>query len=548
MAQIPSHYKPIKGTERLPAHGARKVGPADASELLTVSIRVRRRTDAPPLPSLKDWAESPGTQSRLSRADFGARFGASEDDLNRVAQFARSNGLTVRESNAARRTVVVSGTAEQMSKAFAVELARYEGPHGIYRGREGAVHLPADLADIVEGIFGLDNRRMAKRVATNPTNPSIVTPRQVAGLYNFPLSVSAAGQTIGIFEFGGGFVLDNNGVPTDIRSYFNSQGLTAPQVTSIGVDGATNSPGDPNDDGEVLLDIEVAGAVAQGANLAVFFAPFTEQGWVDIVTTAVHGGGLPAGWAPPSVISISWAWTELEPFQSGFAWTQAAINAVNQTFQEAAMLGVTVFVASGDDGSNCQIEDGRAHVYYPSSDPWITSCGGTSIQNVNGNSFQETTWIDFGITGGGISDVFPLPDWQVGAGIPGSVNDGHSGRGIPDIAGHADGYMIFLDGSMQGPYQGTSETAPLYAGLMALINNVLGDSFGYLNPILYQLGKTTVFRDIADGGSNAQAGAPGYTAGTGWDACTGWGSVDGLALLNEIETYLFAMLLPALTA
>jgi kumamolisin len=164
---------------------------------------------------------------------------------------------------------------------------------------------------------------------------------------------------------------------------------------------------------------------------------------------------------------------------------------------------------------------------------------------VNGNSFTEVTWNDNGVTGGGISDVFPVPDWQLFAGVPLSVNDGHSGRGIPDIAGHADGYQIFLNGSTQGPVGGTSETAPLYAGMMALINASIGDSVGFLNPILYQAGTTDVFRDIADGGSNAEAGAPGYTAGSAWDACTGWGSVDGTALLNAIETYLFTMILPA---
>ncbi len=543
MAKIPPHYRPVKGTERTPVRGARKIGPADPNEVLTVSVRLRRRMDAPPVPTLKDWAGSAVTPARVSRQEFAAKYGASEADLNLVAEFARAQGLKVVESSAARRTVVLSGTVEQMSRAFGVDLAKYESPTQTYRGREGAVHLPADLADVVEGVFGLDNRRMAKR-AGNGSGPASVTPRQVAELYNFPLSVSAAGQTIGILEFGGGYRTDKNGVATDIQAYFANQGLTAPNLASIGVDGTSNSPGS-GDDIEVVLDIEVAGSVAQGANLAVYFAPFTEQGWVDIVTTAILGDNLPADWAAPSVISISWAWTELEPFDSSFAWTQAAINAVDQTFQEAAMLGVTVFAASGDNGSDCQIGDGKAHVYYPSSDPWITCCGGTSIQNVNGNSFTEVTWNDNGVTGGGISDVFPVPDWQLFAGVPGSVNDGHSGRGIPDIAGHADGYQIFLDGSMQGPVGGTSETAPLYAGMMALINASLGDSVGFLNPILYQVGGSDVFRDIADGGSNAESGAPGYTAGQGWDACTGWGSVDGSALLNAIETYLFTMILPA---
>jgi kumamolisin len=363
-------------------------------------------------------------------------------------------------------------------------------------------------------------------------------------LYNFPLDANATGQTIGLLEFGGGYD------PTDIEQYFLNEGLATPTLTTVLVDGASNSPGSDDESGEVAMDIEVSGAVAQGANIAVYFAPFTEQGWVDIVTTAIYGTGLPSDWAPPSVISISWGWAELE--SNGVSWTVSAVDAVDQTFQEAAMLGVTVFAATGDSGSDCNIGDNKAHVNFPPSDPWITSCGGTSIRNVNGLSFTEATWNDNGVPGGGISDIFPLPDWQVGAGVPGSVNDGHSGRGIPDIAGQADGYNIFFDGSWDGPVPGTSETAPLYAGLAALMNAAMGDNVGYLNPILYQIGVLSgtgagqVFRDIADGGSNAYNGAPGYTSVAGWDACTGWGSVDGSVLLNAIETYLLAMILPSI--
>lgn len=544
MAQTPKGFRPVEGTERTPRPGARKLGPADPNEQLTVSIRVRRRPDAPALPTFNDFKPAV-PPPRFSRQDFAAKFGASEDDLRRIEEFARSKSLQVVESNVARRTVVVSGTVKQMNSAFGVELAKYESPHGAYRGREGPVHLPHDVADIVEGVFGLDNRRMAERLGGGPPGPSPVTPRQVAVLYNFPLNVNASSQTIGVLEFGGGFD------PTDIQQYFLNEGLTTPNLAAVEMDGASNSPGSDSESGEVAMDIEVAGAVAQGANIAVYFAPFTEQGWIDIVTTAIHGAGLPSGWAAPSVISISWGYAELQSAGS-LAWTQAAVNAVDQTFQDAAMLGVTIFAATGDNGTDCGIGDNRAHVTFPSSDPWVTACGGTSIQNVNGLSFTEATWNDNGVTGGGISDIFPLPDWQVGAGVPGSANDGHAGRGTPDIAGQADGYNIFYDGSWDGPVPGTSETSPLYAGLAAVMNAVMGDTVGYLNPILYQLGIVggvgagSIFRDIADGGSNAESGAPGYTSVAGWDACTGWGSVDGSNLLNAIETYLFAMILPSL--
>jgi kumamolisin len=539
MAQIPSTHLPIESTERKPVPGAKRIGPADAAEKLTVSIRVRRRQDAPPVPGLKDYGPNVPRQ-RFSREEFAAKFGASQADLDRVAQFGRSYGLEVVESSVARRTIVLSGTVEQMNRAFAVDLGRYESPRGNYRGREGAVHIPRELIDVVQSVFGLDNRLMARRASGN--GPYSLAPRQVAGLYQFPLNINATGQTVGLIEFGGGYR------ESDVQEYFSSQGLLTPSVAPVAVDGVTNSPGSSGDL-EVALDIEVAGSVAQGAAIVVYFAPGTEGGWVDVVTTAIMGENLPAGWNAPSVISISWGLSELE--KSGDpSWTQAAFDAMSQTFEEAAMLGITVFVSSGDNGSDCRVGNHRAHVNYPASDPWVTSCGGTTIKNINGNNFTELTWNEGGkhdgVTGGGISDIFGMPPWQRWANVPVSVNDGHTGRGVPDIGGYADGYKIYVDGAWQDGVWGTSEAAPFYAGLMILINAAVADPVGYINPILYNLSYDRVFRDIDDGGSNAESGAPGYTSVAGWDACTGWGSVNGSALLNAVETALFSMILPTL--
>jgi len=535
MAEVPAGYARLEKSERHAVPNATILGPADANEVISVSVRVRRRQDAPPLPGMDHWASVPvAGRQYIAREEFAGTYGAHPDDMELVTAFATAAGIAVVESSVARRTVVLKGTVAQMSAAFGVSLSRYKTKDEEYRGREGFIHVPAVLADVVEGIFGLDNRRMARRAgnggAITPLNPV-----QVAKLYDFPTSANGSGQTIGLFEFGGGYIA------SDISTYFTTAtgigpGYTTPALTAIDVDGATNSPDGTNSSAEVTLDISVAGAVAQGAKIAVYFAPFTEQGWVDIVTTAVQDvSKMPAGWPMPSVLSISWAWTEFESLGS-VTWSQAAMDAVSQTFQEAAALGITVFVASGDNGSNCQIGDGKAHCYYPSSDPWITSCGGTTIENVSGSSFTEITWNDNGITGGGISEAFPLPAWQVGKGIPASVNPGGQiGRGIPDIAGYANGYNIVMNGVASDGWWGTSETAPLYAGLTAVINSAIGRPAGYLNPVLYGLG-SSVLVDIHDGGSNAVPPAPGYTAVTGWDACTGLGRVNGSALLTALQS------------
>ena len=539
MSQTPVNYHAIVGSERKARSGAKRTGATDPNEVFTVSVRVRRRTDAPPLPDLASLAATPvGERKYLSREDFAAHYGAAQADLDKIAQFAKANNLEVLESSIPRRTVVLKGTAAQMSKAFAVELGTYETPTEKYRGREGAVHIPTDLANIVEGVFGLDDRQMARpqirrsglKVAdASPAQATVpLTPPQVAQLYGFPATPNASGQTIGILEFGGGYKL------SDVQLFYKSVGAPLPSITAVSIDGQPNAPGSDDYTMETLLDIDVSGSVARGAKLAVYFAPWSEKGWVDAVTTAVQDHIN-----KPSVLSISYGWPENETIL-GLTWSLAAIKAVNTTFQEAAVMGVTVFVSSGDNGSGCGIGDGKAHVLYPGSDPNVTCCGGTSISNVSGLIFTEHTWPD---TGGGISDIFcppnfPLPIWQNWAGIPGSANDGHKGRGVPDIAGNADpssGYELFLNGANIGAVGGTSATAPLYAALTALTNAGLGEPLGHLNPNLYAMPYAYVYRDINDGISNASGGAPGYKSGPAWDACTGLGGVNGVALQNALR-------------
>jgi len=288
-------------------------------------------------------------------------------------------------------------------------------------------------------------------------------------------------------------------------------------------------------DQEVILDIDVAGAAAQGARIAVYFAPITEQGWVDAVTTAVHDAVN-----NPSALSISWGWPELEPMSPLLpGWTVAAMNKVSATFQEAALLGVTVLAASGDQGSACQIGDQKAHVEYPASDPYVISCGGTLVQDQGAGAFMEVPWSDrWGASGGGVSASFPVPSWQASAGVPNSLTSGLPGRGVPDVAGNASpssGYVLIEDGKKTEPaVGGTSAVAPLYAGLVALLNANLNDRVGYLNSALYGPGTAGVFHDVTlpKGMTNGFNGAPGYPVGPGWDAVTGLGSINGLALLN----------------
>ncbi len=515
----------IPGSERTTPPGIR-VGPVDPNERIEVTIHVRSRPSSKGMPSAEEvGVVPPRDRHYLQREEFEAAHGADPKDVAKIEAFAHEHSLEIVEVSAARRSVVLSGTVANISDAFGVDMARYEHSGNTFRGRSGAVHVPAELAPIVEGVFGLDDRRQAnphfrrlkEQEGLGPRVPSSsYTPPQIATLYDFPPGVNGQGQCIAIIELGGGYRT------SDLKAYFTQLGTPEPQVSAVLVDHGHNQPTTPDSaDGEVMLDIEVAGAIAHGARIVVFFAPNTDRGFLDAITTAIHDSIH-----KPSVISISWGAAETQ-------WTQQAMKAFDQVFQAAAALGVTVCCASGDDGSNDGMNDGRAHVDFPASSPFALACGGTRVESAANKITSEVVWNDGangGASGGGVSEVFALPTWQNSANVPPSVNPGgFKGRGVPDVSGDASpasGYRVLVDGQ-QTVIGGTSAVAPLWAGLIALINQHLGQPIGYLTPLLYGgLAAAGVFRDIVTGDNGE------YRALPGWDACTGWGSSDGARLMS----------------
>jgi kumamolisin len=266
-------------------------------------------------------------------------------------------------------------------------------------------------------------------------------PNQIAQLYDFPANVDGSGQVIGIIELGGGYR------PSDLEAHFGRLGLPVPTVVPISVDNATNSPSTPDsDDGEVALDIEVVGACAPGAKIVVYFSTNdrASDGFLDALTKAVHDDDN-----NPTIISISWGGPE-DPNAQGFQ------QQFNQVLQEAAMLGVTVCVASGDDGAADmppRLWDGNDHVDFPASSPFALACGGTrllasgstieseSVWNQHKAEFDASTGPDgsFGAGGGGVSGTFTIPAYQANARVPVALSPaGFRGRGVPDVAGDAD--------------------------------------------------------------------------------------------------------------
>jgi kumamolisin len=511
----------LSGSERKPIpKGKPPIGifeRPDPHQFIEITLKLRPKAEFP------TWVIHTGT---LSHDQVKTDYGTAESDFKAIRQFAREYRLQVLDENHFSCTAKLSGTLQDLENAFQTRLRHVQVGAKVFRERTGHLALPDYVSMIVQGVFGLDNREQVKphiRPSHGPRTAATFTPLQVAKLYDFP-GGDGTGQTIALLEFGGGYTI------AELNEYFADLGLTTPNITPVLLPGAQNlptptpvptqdNPDPPDPDAEVLLDIEIAGAVAPKATIKVYFAKdASDKSFVDCIDQAIED--------KPSVISISWGGPES-------TWTASALKTIDQSLQRAASLGINVTVASGDNGSTDGTSPAILDVDFPSSSPHALACGGTRLVGTTGIT-SETVWnSEGGATGGGVSSNFARPSYQANANVPAPSNSG-GGRGVPDVSGDADpdtGYVIQWDGKTQ-PVGGTSAVAPLWAGLIARLGQNLGHNVPFLNPILYD--NTGAMHDITNG-SNDLNGMGKYSAGPGWDACTGLGSPDGQAVLNAVS-------------
>lgn len=524
----------VLGSERTHLPGAVAAGRANAEALIEVSLKLRRRKSLP--------ITTRRPAKAIGRKAFAATYGASAADVAKVVKTFRRFGLAqIGAVNPATRTVRLRGSIANMEKAFQVTLFDYKYVGGDYRGRVGSVYVPTGLKNIVRGVFGLDNRRAARRgrpssPASAPAGSAAVpsswyVPSQLAQHYGFPAG-DGNGQAIGLLELGGGYF------PNDLTQFCALANIPAlPKVTPVSVDGAPTDAKD-HEEGEVMLDTEIAAGLCPKANIIVYFAPNTDAGLIDVLSDAIHDQKN-----APGVLSMSWGGPEA-------SYTKQALNEIGEVLKDAVALGVTVCFASGDDGSSDGLKDGHAHVNFPASSPFALAVGGTTIP-VKGSTGSDIVWREGtglndggpndGSTGGGISAIFPRPSWQSQI-TASSVNPGAMvGRSIPDIAANADWtkspYLLVVDGAKR-PNGGTSAATPLIASLLTLINaqRPAGKRVGYVTPVLYQpasQGGGTIgsagCTDVVTG-NNKTAAIGGYSASRGYDPASGWGTPLGAKL------------------
>ena len=470
-------------------------------------------------------------QPILNHDTFLYQFGSTIEDMSAVENFLLSKNLTIIKSQRDSATIKIIGTAEQFNLAFDIQMLQVVDANRSYISHTGTIKIPTSLQGIIQEVLGLDNSIDVTPVSTIPaplptsvSDPLSVplTPQQMATAYNFPPS-TGAGVCVGIIQFDGGYTTQN------LTTSFAANGLSVPTIISYPA-GSTNNPQDNIASSEVVLDSLMVGGTAPGAKQVVYFGTGTIQGWVNLFSAAVNDTTN-----NPSVLSVSWATSEASYWKT----------TVDPVFQAAIAKGITIVAASGDYGTRGpSATTTNPTVCYPAVSPYVLAIGGTTLQlNPNGTIANEFVWNQNNASSGsGISIIYDKPSWQnslTSKAYPSGTIAVLPKRAIPDVAANADpatGARYYYGLSNLPSYTGgTSAATPLWAGLIACINQLAGRSSGFVNNKLYA-NTGGAFNDIIQG-NNALPNlgvATGYSATIGWDAVTGLGSPKGNLVYNII--------------
>ncbi len=482
----------------------------------------------------------PHARRYLTPARYEADFGASSKDLDAAERFALRHGLEVISKSSLHRSVVARGALKALEKAFRVDFLHYFFSTGYHLSHRGPVHLPASHHGLIEAVLGLSDLPIAEPHLHARHHPAVphVEATDVAKHYEFPEGATGRGRTVAVIELGGGYH------PTDIEEYFRSCGSRArvevacgenlpadvevldQVLTAMGLamEKAPPPPDVPHADRraarnsmsnlqwtlETTTDIELIGAFAPEADIRVYFGSNTMLGKFRALCAALDDN--------PDVISMSFGGWESRK-------APHEIEVFERLFRRAALQGITVVTSSGDDGQ----------LQYPASSPYVLACGGTHLHDSQGRLVSEEAWSEDAVgaagrrlcSGGGVSDFFALPAWQESAQV--QIKTGLKGRGVPDVSAKADlmtGYRTTV-GSLPVRMGGTSSAAPLWAGLVACLNQDLGYRLGWITPLLYSdpaLRKALRSVDVGNAGM--------YRACADWDPVTGLGSPHGRRLLE----------------
>lgn len=511
---------------------AKRLGPAQPDQSLSISLLLKRRSPdelARLLAQIND-PSSPLYHHYLTPRQIAARFGADPAAISRAKSVLRAAGLTEIAASPDGARLDARGTVARLDAFFATTLDVYRtGNGGTAYAPERPPVIPSALAGIATQVLGLDTRAAVRggalarlRTPQTQAGPQVsrsfaLTPDDLVSAYNLtPLRQSGldgSGQTIAIPE------IDTFSM-SDVQAYDQAFGITPGPIRVIRVGRGANSTSP-----EPVLDIEVLHAIAPRARILVYEGRADLQSIANTFNQIVNDNAA-------QVVSISLGACErqLDP-----STASAFLSALDDTFSRAQAQGMSVLVASGDNGAydcgNDQLSVGAV-----AANPYVTAVGGTALfLDGNGGYGREAGWegpLEGAGSGGGVSVYYRRPSWQQGPGVSNRFSTG--GREVPDVSAVADpltGYAIRYRGQWQ-IVGGTSASTPLWAGIIALANQRARTHLGFLNPALYRLGAgasaSQVYHDVTLGGNLY------YDATRQWDYSTGWGSPDAAQLVPAL--------------
>jgi uncharacterized protein (TIGR03437 family) len=513
----------------------------------------------------------------LTPEQYADRFGASQNDVNRIAAWLRSRGFVVERVARGRTWIRFSGTAQQVQNAFHTQVHQYLQNGKVHYANSADPAIPAALSDVVRGLRGLNNYRLEPRSRAMGLGPQDTTsdgqhqmaPDDFATIYDVaPLyiaNINGAGQKL--------VVVGQTDINlSDIQAFRSQFHLPAIDLQQILVPGQSDPGFRQGDLAEADLDLEWSGSVARNATIIYVNSD-------DVITSVQEA--LDQAYAP--VVSMSYGLCEdgdLIDLPTYRGWAQQG-NAE----------GITWLAPSGDNGAaGCEdpdaviAQDGLA-VDAPGTIPEVTSMGGTEFNEGSGSYWgigdtgdsgsalsyiPEMVWNDTSLGGGlaagggGSSLFFPKPVWQTGPGVP-----NNSFRNVPDLSiassPNHDGYHVYTGGLMQ-IYGGTSMAVPTMAGIVTLLNQYLVNSgvqkqagVGNINPMLYRMAQNSStlpaaqkpFHEVSEGNNivpcvvgspgevslaaeitQCTTGGIGYSAAPGYDLASGLGSPDASNLIH----------------
>jgi kumamolisin len=564
-----SHPVTLSGSVPEIVHHSRQIQHAEASARLEIVIGLKTHNDTE-LDALIARQQDPSSQDYqrfLSVDQFTQHFSPTQSQVDDVVKFLTTSGITVEQVYANRLLIQASGTVGQLEQAFHVTINRYQSPSttpgstmpaATYFSNDRDPSIPAALSPVVETVIGLNTLTAYRShllrdapVVPPPGQPPVqppgptpvptqpaqlpLTPRDIATVYNFPNANNKRPAAIGTRQYSGkgvnlaivtALVYD----PAEVEAYWKQSGVVRHgTVTDINV----GTPGKDLGD-ETTLDLELAGAQAPGANIKMYIAAAPAMLFFTITYARVVNDNN------ADVMSVSWGLCE-DHVGARLIQTDTRI------FREAAVQGIALFSSAGDDGAyDCGAKPASPGtpappgtpatpttpalaVDYPSSSPYVTAVGGTSLLEKDGVRVSEVVWKK---GGGGISTSQDLPLWQVAPTLPpGNL------RATTDISLDADphtGYTYYFQGKWER-IGGTSASTPTWAALWTLVLQATGQRVGSANYYVYRMGSLKeyhqLFYDVTQGNNGADVG-PGYSAGPGWDIPSGWGTPNGAAIVN----------------